>query len=582
MICGWPAQSSERLPILPMIRSILFFTLFLSGAVFAADIQVSSDRHSVHQDEAFVLTYSAHETPDADPDFSVLEQDFEILSQSQNKQVSLNGGRYQETSEWVLSLVARQAGIRVIPPVAFGSDHSSAMSITVLAAAPASLPGDDEVFMEVTVDPPEPYVQAQALYTVRLFSQTGFNGGGLSEPTAEDVLIQRLGDDRPYTTQRQGRHFEVIERRYAVFPQKSGPLTIGSLILTTRVPVRNHGAIVNPFLGSRLQLKRLQSEPVTLAVKPVPTAFGNHPWLPAEQVVLQESWSGQLDNLKAGEPVTRTLTLTAKAATIGMLPELMTSEVSPDQDKDIRWYADQPVLNEEKLSSGIISIRHQKIAYVPSHAGSMTVPALDVHWWNTRTQQHEVAHLPAHTLTVKGTVVATAAPSSSPSADAVPVSLPVPAAVAGELPYLWVGLTSFFALAWGLTLLFWWKARQPGHTKVTGNPPESPDAGRALASLRRACQNDDAIAARHALLAWTGLQWPDAPGTQLDALARMAGHPLDQELEHLNRTLYGGHPVAVWQGKDLWLYFETYLKQQHKVSRTRQDRGLAPLYPGTD
>jgi len=564
-----------------MIRSSLLFTLLLSVRVFAADIEVSSDRDSVQQDEAFVLTYSAHETPAADPDFSVLEKDFDILGQSQNKQVSLSGGHYQETSEWVLSLVARQPGVRVVPPVAFGSDRSGSLTITVLAAGSPDPQQTDEVFMEVTADPGEPYVQAQSLYTVKLFSQTGFNGGELSEPAAEHVLIQRLGDDRRYTTARQGHPFEVIERRYAVFPQQSGPLTIGSLILTTRVPVRSGGAGVNPFLGSRLQLKRLQSKPVTLTVKPVPRTFGNHPWLPAEQVVIQESWSGSLDQLKAGEPVTRTLTLTAKAATLGMLPTLAPADIPDDQDKAIRAYADQPVLNEERLSTGVISIRHQKIAYVPSHAGSMTVPALDIHWWNTRTHQSEVAHLPAHTLTVQGTVV-TPDSSPSPAVTPPPVGLPVSAPVTETVPSLWIGLTSFFALAWGFTLWFWWQSRRSEQTHSTVTRPESPDAGAALARLRRACQTHDAVAARQALLAWARLQWPEVPGRELEFLAKQAGHALDQELERLNHALYGGQAISGWQGQALWLHLETYLRQAAKTRPNRHNRGLAPLYPGQD
>ncbi len=592
MISGWPVPNFNPLPHRRVFHPVALMLLQLSGSVLAVEIHVSSDRNPVPQDEAFTLTYSASETPDAEPDFSVLEQDFDLLSQSENRQVAFVDGQYRESREWVISLIPKKPGLLTVPKVAFGADHSDSLTVRVEGIPTNPQADERDVFIEVTADPPDPYVQAQSLYTVRIFSKTGFNGGELSEPVAEDMLIQRLGDDHRYTAQRQANRYDVIERHYALFPQKSGNLTIGGLTLTTRVPVRGGGAGINPFFGTRLTPKRLQSDPVTLAVRPIPQNGTGHHWLPATQVVLQESWSGQLDALTVGEPLTRTLTLTAQGATVGLLPELLPSASPSDPGGDIRRYADQPTLNEEKLASGVVSVRHEKIAYVPSRPGSVTVPPLTVHWWNTRTGQPEEARLPAHILTVQAATATAPSPASAQPAPVVtvPASTQAPITPGQSAPpppaaatYPWKGLAVFFAVAWLVTLLVWWLT---GRIRVNGpaqsaTEPTPPDTRQALASLHKACMDNDARAARTALLAWVEARWPEDAPTGLEALTARADQPFRQAVESLNRVLYAEATSTHWQGAGLWEQVDRHERQSRRVKQTRPARQLEPLYPVT-
>ena len=67
------------------LLACLFFLLLsalMSSNTYAADIRVSVDRNPVSVDESFQITFTASQSPDDDPDFSPLEQDFNIINQS--------------------------------------------------------------------------------------------------------------------------------------------------------------------------------------------------------------------------------------------------------------------------------------------------------------------------------------------------------------------------------------------------------------------------------------------------------------------------------------------------------------------
>ena len=111
------------------------------------------------------------------------------------------------------------------------------------------------------------------------------------------------------------------------------------------------------FFGSRMtKTKRILSKEVVLEVKPKPAGFTGKDWLAAEKLELTQEWSGNTQQMKVGEPVTRTLTLQGVGTTVGQLPEL--SATKPDAN--LKAYPDQPVLNEHKLPEGISASRQEK------------------------------------------------------------------------------------------------------------------------------------------------------------------------------------------------------------------------------
>lgn len=554
------------------IKTLLFFLLlnFVPVTVSAAQISVSFDRNPVSLDESFQIIFTANDTPDNDPDFSPLEQDFEILGQSQSSNSSWINGQSSKTIQWTLNVMAKHPGSLVVPAVQFGDDASQPASILVTqATAGKTVNTDDDLFLEVEANPQSPYVQSQVLYTVRLYRRVEIAQAALNEPELGDAVIEKLGDDSNYTTQINGVNYLVTERKYAIFPQKSGSITIKPLILTAEV-VSNSRPNFNGFFNSQTtRTKKILSKSVSLDVKPAPASFTGRHWLSAEQLVLKEEWSGDNQQMKVGEPLTRTLTLLAKGTTVGQLPELNTGKV----DDQLKTYPDQPALQEQKKPEGLIAFREEKIAIIPSKAGFYKLPAIEIPWFNNQSQKMEIAKIPETTITAleaEGSLSTPVAPVT-PAVQQPQKIEQATTIINRSQQNIWLWIAVFLGTGWLVTLAYFLIKRPAKKTVVEKNEPELRLAD-SIKKLKKACADNNATAAKDALLAW-GRQKHDA--ASLGAIAELSDARLRDEILLLNQVLYGKE-AGQWQGKKLFQAFVEN-KAREKIATTDDDK-LEPLY----
>lgn len=547
-----------------------FCGLLVVPSSWATDIQVAVDRNPVSMDESFQITFTANASPDDDPDFSPLDTQFTIISQSNSSSSSWINGQSSKTIKWTLKVMAKQAGDLQIPPIKFGADVSPATPITVNAqqTTPANLPTDEELFIDLEATPEQPFIQSQVLVTLRIYTKVQIVQASLSDLELADAVVEKLGDDSNYNAAVNGVGYSVTERKYAVFPQKSGLLTIKPLLLTADVLTSSRSG---GFFSSQMtRTKRVQSKALSLDVKPAPKDFTGAHWLTAEQVQLNQEWSGDIEQLPVGEPLTRTISLLVRGATIGQLPELKTVNT----DSQLKTYPDQPVLQEQKKADGLLSYRAEKCALIPSKPGRYTLPAIEIPWFNTKTQQMEVARIPETTLTAvaaAGAQTAAVSPAPQPAATPASPSGVTPVVLSSQpQPWFWMAVSGMFALAWLITLWLYW--RKPSREKLpAGLQAPEPRDQEWVQNLKVACQNNDAAAAKLALLAW-GRQLDAA---NLSAVAELSEARLRDEILTLNAFLYG-KTTGVWQGKKLFQAFTEH-KARAKVTQ-KQDNSLEPLY----
>lgn len=555
--------------------------LLCPALVAAAQITVHTDRNPVSLRDSFRIEFEAQGDVDDDPDFSPLNRDFRILSTAQSSSFSFNNGRSSSTKTWTLTVVARRTGDIVIPPVSFGKDRSPPGNVTVAATGAGSAePSRDsgDVFIEVEAQPLKPLVQAQVIYTARLFIAVPVSDATLSDPAIEsgDAVIERLGEDRNYETQVMGRRFKVLERSYAVFPQASGKVVVAPLQFQGRIG-RDVFSLFDPF-GPQPQAVFRQSAPVTLDVRPIPAGFNAPQWLPAKSVQLSEEWSPDPPEFRAGDPLTRTLVLSADGLGASQLPDLSTSY--PDA---IRVYPDQPVLNNRATPSGVIGSRQEKIAIIPSTPGEYVLPAISVPWWNTRTGELVYARLPERRITVlprDSGLVPDIAPEperagSGTAPEARIFEEPPPAVPTLAPSGAWMWVSAFLAAGWLLTVLAWRRQGRTGN-RAAGTRARVDSSRRATRAVLDACRANDPGSARDVLLQWAALHWPAAPPRSIGELASRCEGKLARELERLNAALYARQSV-VWNGSDLRREFETAAPraEQRLISA---DTALEPLF----
>jgi hypothetical protein len=441
-----------------------------------ADVDVSVDRSTVQLNETFQLVFELDESPDRDPDFSALQNDFLVLGNNRSSSISIINGDYRRSVKWTLQLMARKEGEFEIPSIRFDDKFSKPLKITVKPASPTSLP-NDKLALEMRVDRSEAYVQSQIILTLRLLSAVdiaAYQFGDLAIDNL-DTVTEPLGDVRQYQTRVGDRAYLVLEKQFALFPQQSGRLEVPPIIAEVRLPSRRS---FDPFQTSG-EVRRLRSSAVSVEVKPIPAEYDADYWLPARRLELRENWQGNPDELVAGEPVTRSLTLVADGLTAAQLPELPLGNVD-----GVKQYPDQPLLDNRRSGDGIRGSREQKVALIPGNGGRYLLPPIEVPWWNLDTGRTEIAKLPSREIVVRD---APGANSPSPPENEKPVVENAAAPAVPQSNSLWPWLSLALACGWVLTALYWWFGGRRARAPVgRGASLESASLGRARRDLERA------------------------------------------------------------------------------------------------
>ncbi len=563
----------------------IFALFFFSFWAHASSIAVSVDRNPVALNESFKLTFSSSNEPDNAPDFSPLEQDFEILSRSQSSNVSIINGQYQRRVEWLLQVLAKREGRLLIPEISFGRDKSTASAVEVKKGqiAHQSISAGGDLFIEVEADPVRPMVQSQVIYRLRVYRKVSISGGNLTEPTLPDALVEQLGEDNNFETQYQGQTYVVTERKYAIFPQKSGRVTIPSIELNAELVVGQRPGFGGFFNRNITRTKRVKSKSIELDVSPIPKQFAHYHWLPAESVSLSETWSEKKLQVNVGEPLTRTITITAKGASSDQLPELnsISGKAPTDWSESIKIYPDQPVLDEQKKIDGVVSTRQEKVAVIPSKAGEYSLPKIEIPWWNTKTGKMEFAVLPQRQLTAIGANEPVTAPTAKQvDLKSAKASSSINQGASLQDFGIWHWISLLLAIGWMGTVIFFLRALKKKSENLENM--RSVDVKEQLLKskelvkkIRLACQQNDPTQAKEALMEWGKAEF------KVSNLAKLAAHcggEFGAKIMTLEKTLYGINHQN-WEGKSVWQAFEQYQKQEGNSKMDSADKPLLePLY----
>ncbi|HUQ52421.1 MAG TPA: BatD family protein [Gammaproteobacteria bacterium] len=508
-----------------------------SALAFAQEpaIQATVDRAVVRINESFTYVLRAEGAVRGEPEIAPLAAQFDILNTTSSRRIGVVNARASEVNEWQYQLMPKKAGDFTIPPLRIGDRQSNSVPVRVLEPDPNASAAAD-IFMELSAEPDVIYVQSQVLFTLRLFVGVSTGRATLTAPetTGVEAIVEKLGEDSQYQTSRGGRDFIVRERRYAVFPQQAGTLTVGPVTFE---------AMVIPDRGfSRVQ--RFRSDVLELTVQPAvapPPALAGAAWLPAQSVKLTEQWSEPGDELAVGIPRTRTIGVEA----LGLL-ETQLPDVLLETQAGIRQYADRPELTREITADGLLSRRTVGYAVIAQTPGDVTLAGVHLPWFNVATQRWEVAELAPLPLRITPSTDAEAAEPA-----AAPAAAPSPVAARDRNPWPWI--SGVLALAWIATVALWWRnrGRAPRPVATKSPPAATPKPLRKiLRDLESACAVNDPEAARQALLKLGETRFTDNPPRSLGALAALLPNGAAREVLALEAHIYGA-AAGAWRGEGL-------------------------------
>ena len=508
------------------------------------------------------------------PDYAPLRADFDLSSQTSSRQMQWSNGATTSRALYAVALTPKRVGTLQIPALQVGSSRTQPLTLQVGAStvsAPAAATGNAAVFLETEVDDSSPYVQQSVGVVVRLFYAAQLLSGELVLDTPAGASLQRVGEDRTEVREVNGRRYNVVERRFLLIPERSGPLALPAAHFNGR----SAGGFFNDMFGGDGRL-RAASAPRTLQVQAQP-ASAPQPWLPLHGLRLR--YTAAPTTGRAGEAATVVVEAVAEGATKAQFPELPVPDVGPGA----QVFAEPPQFDETFNGSTPQLTLTRRFAIVPRQAGALTVPGLRMAWWDVAAGQARTASLPDLQLAITAGVAGSAAPTLPvDTTSALPGE---PAAASPDLqltpmqaasrPWGWIALSAGLGVLWLLTLACGWRRR--ARPRVVrggeGTVSSAPSAGTyTRADLRRAMEAGGFDEIIVVLAGMGGVQ------TLEQVLERLDDAQQRDTLIRMQQVRWGG------QGGDVGEARQSLRRAFHdgphwRVSAAAKANGLAPLYP---
>tara|TARA_B110000503_G_scaffold19945_1_gene29877 strand:+ start:13191 stop:14918 length:1728 start_codon:yes stop_codon:yes gene_type:complete len=570
------------------LRRLLIISTLCLGTMVASDsyaaLTAKVDRTVLDSNETLraELRYDG-QVFTGEPDFGPLIKDFEVLSNNRQQNYSNVNGKTESYTAWTLELRPKRAGILLIPSLTFKKEVSNAIELRVRAAPSNSSanPGTQPIYTETTVDANTPYVGQQVILTHRLYTSVQLRDFALSELAIDKAVLHRLGDTQ-YQKVINGRNYLVLEVKYAIFPQSEGPLIIPSLRFGA-YEVNNRSQF-GVFNNRGNQIVR-DTEPKSLEVTARPPQASVDGWMPSTSVTMEQRWSGDIDSVTVGEPVTRTITIRAEGLSAAQITPLQ-----EPQGNNYRGYPDQPQLDEIVTTNGLTATRIESLALVPNNSGEITLPAVELIWWDTNSNKRRVASLPSITLQVSPSENTDVAANDNNVMQGTNDAMTTLASDASKPKVSFMTNLSLALNALLMTLIVTLLIGRKRKALAARSQQAALSSDSARLNLKQQLRviesevkDDNLMAMREAILRWGETLFAENPPSTLKSLGDLLGNPsISQLFAQLDQQLYqhNGVPATTL---DVTLLLASLKKESNfsreSASKSKSGKALQSLYP---
>lgn len=552
-----------------IIRLIALSSLLLVNTAFAlSQVTATVDKNPVMEKESLILRVIADDDVNTNAlDTSPLLKDFVVGRTSVSSQTSMVNFKTTRTTQWTTVLIPRTSGKVTIPALSIDSYKTQPIELEVLKASAQDSSATQDIFITTDVSSKDVYVQQQLTLTIKLHFAIELKRGSLSEPTLTDANITQIGKDKESDAIINGRRYRVIERNYAINPQNSGEFVIKTPVFSGEIIAQSSRR--NNFLSfADTKPVSVLGEDINLTVKPIPDNYQGF-WLPSEILTLHQEWQPTNEEFMVGEPITRTITLTAAGLSEEQLPK-----ISMNVPTGIKAYPDQAELHTGMNNNRLVSQKKQNFALVASKVGNYLLPEIRIPWWNTVTNRVQYAVIPAKEITVipNEEMLQESVESTATTVNSTPLTSSLNNEVTSPeiktvimketswLQWLFLALWLLTSFAWLLTSFL--KKNKASVTTVQ-TPQESHKA------LLLACKNNNAEQALHCIIPWVKERFSTEKVSTLDEAKRLINQAdFEQALNELQQSCYGKTPNG-WQGEALLTVIQKINKQPKAASKSR-------------
>ena len=431
------------------IRGLLCLITALSALLLApcplAALKTFLEPRLVDELDTVRLTIRAEGSGQSEaPDLTPLMKDFEVLGSQTSSRISSINGRTTASVEYQISLQPRRTGELRVPSLSIGGEQSESILIRVRPLDPSVKQTiASRVFFETELSRNPVYVQAETVLSRRLFYSQGVQiySDLPGVPEIEGAVVIPLGETQSRSVLRAGRRYGVIEQRFALFPERSGPMTIPAISVTSSVQLQAQGR-------TRRSGIRVSTEEITLNVLPIPDIYpADAAWLPATGVSVNQRWTPAEQRVNVGDPLTFEVSVRVEGNRGSAIPPVLL----PLPTDRFKIYPAAPEMAESADTGAVVGIRQARYALIPTAPGPLAVPDLTVTWWDTEADRLRQARAAVAPLDIIGPPPPV---TPEPAAGELPVTVDEPAPdTAAKVRFAWPPWQALLTAGLGAVLL---------------------------------------------------------------------------------------------------------------------------------
>ncbi|MGY8785150.1 MAG: BatD family protein [Pseudomonadales bacterium] len=590
------------------IKSRLAFIFLCLGLTLlstaqAQEVEISLDRNEIARGETVTLTIRIYDQRQGmQLDLTPLTSQFDVLGTRTSSQIRSVNGAVEAWTDYIVTLFPLEEGDLIIPELNINGTATAPMVVTVTNEGPRSNQSNEELYLEIETNKESVYVQEQLLFTVRLYyTINGIRNPQFTELEMEDSVIQLIGSPNQYEKLIDGERYGVYEKRYVIFPQRSGPLEVPDILFRGEVTDGSSN-----FVFRNLNTRRVTAfiEGITINVLERPSAVQSDDfWLPVSNLTLEESWSTDLNSLKVGDSLIRTVTMTADGLDGAVLPPF-----SPTEIEGLNLYPDPAEIERTFVEGAIVGTRIEVTSMVPVDSGNIVIPEISIPWWNIDTDQIEATVIPATSLviaTITGEIPAEQTVASTENLEELLSQLPVvdqemidaqAQAEFIEVEAAWLSYT--IAAAFIIVMFSIYKLviadnkreiseyLQRLKAQIAANYSPNNNERVAYKQLVRACSRNDLTAIRQTLITWCDHHIDSRFVISMEDILQQNESPgLHEHARNIQTTLFqidnGQASGSTFNAKDLLQLTSQLRKSKLRVQKKQQQEeqySLPPLY----
>ena len=393
---------------------IVAFILLYAHVLHAAELNISLDKNKAVEGEVVYLTISYNGKSNKSPDFTAIQEDFQIVSTSTSSSSSLINGVSSILKKWTIGLIPQSTGAIRIKPFELDGVISNSLQLNVYEVGDTvSVSGDinDDNYLKIDTyfNEKSPIVQQQLTFWVNIYDSIGLKDGeiSISDDAKDDWIVKPLMLE-PIISQRKINdvYFNVISFAYAIFPLKDGQQKLPQFTFDGYFVKNNDfnfpnidgdffGLTIdmNSVFGTKVPVK-LKTKEDFVKVSPIKDHQNRLNWIVAEDLKIKSTLS--IDKkIKVGDAFSRNVEIRLTGVPKNLFPDIYFEEIN-----GLKQYPEKPEISEEIIDGKIVTKVIYNTAYIPTDSGEINLPKIEIDWYNSTTKKMQKSVSNSHNIDV--------------------------------------------------------------------------------------------------------------------------------------------------------------------------------------